>query len=613
MSPTKVARGTRTDPGVGSAERGSAGVVFITDFTRLVRNGDRLCATGMPALRWLWHIIRSAPVWTDTGLRCEVLTPWQGDEPSASDFASRKVWSEFIEDAEAEWARRFHHDAHEVFPRWWRRVLAADLVIGFELPPAFRKALQKQGKTYISFYIHPLRFLRDLCLGAVSNDARVVKILEASAVPEQEIAHQVQRFRALCGFTRLAALRVPKDLPIVIGQTARDSILIQEDGSFADWPDYEAELHEHLSGFDACVLLEHPYRGSSRDIAEYLRCRHGKSIISTKTSSYGLLFSLEMPPSVLTLSSSLGLEAAVAGLPVHFLREDPRRLLLLPELETGSLLPLGHGVLSDATWEAILQRTTKTATNPTAQFSWVLGEHYLRDSLDGWDYQSLRNRLRGIQARTLWLPACDVADSRVTELLEQLHPPPRWDGEITLRQGTPPIRLNETRSYTGSDPGFSELLNIGFHPVENWGAWSVPGRSELIIPVESRSGTILEITLHVICFEGVLDQCPVLEVSNEDELLGVAMFRPNALKTAEMNILCRADIGPVRLGFMMSDSASPKDHGSTDNRQLGFGISRIDLHLARGPLKKSSGVAVWGLPTDDGRASHLPMQLLLSQ
>jgi hypothetical protein len=588
-------------------------VVFITDFTRLAPRGVGIRASGMEPLRWLWHVLRSAPVWREAGLRCELPIPWQGEHPEQGDFASRNAWNEYLEDPESAWARHFHHDAEELFPRWWRKVLSADLVIGFELPPAFRRALHKRGKRYISFHIHALRFLRDLCFGAYSNDVHIANALRSTAVMDEEIALQVHRFRALCGYVRPAALKLPEELPVLIGQTPRDSVLIRPDGSFADWVDFEAELDQRLADFDACVLLEHPYREDSRAISEYLRCRHGKSVISTKTSGYGLIFTLERTPKVITLASSLGVEASAAGLPVDFLLGDPRRLMLMPEQEEGTLSPLGHSVISDAVWRRILGRPSSGLGIPSEQSAWGVGDHYLRDSLDGWGYPALRNRLAGTHARTRWLPSAYMSADRESELLDQMHPPPRWQGEISLVRTSPPLRLNESRRFSGSDPGFQELLGAGFHLGEAWGAWSRPGRSELIIPVQPDADAVLEVSLEVRCFEGVLLECPVLEIFSGDELLGVVMFRPMHHRSARVNVTCRADRAPVCLVMRMPDGASPEELNlANDPRQIAFGVAEINLRLSKGQAPKRTGVSVWGLPSDDGSPSSLPHLLLLA-
>jgi hypothetical protein len=520
-----------------------------------------------------------------------------------------------VQGPEAAWARRFHADGEDLFPRWWRKVLAADFIIGFELSPSIRRALHREGKRYVSFHIHALRFLRDLCFGALSNDPLIVKTLEKAAIPESEVTLQLHRFRALCDFKSLSALKVPEGLPILIGQTIRDSVLIRDDGSFADWPDFDEELQAHLSGFDACVLLEHPYRADSRDIAECIRCRHGKSVISIKTSGYGLLFSMAQTPTVLTLASSLGVEAEAAGFPVSYLLGDPRYLMVLAAQESGSLLPLGHGALSDDVWRSILGRGSETRkTKPTAREEWAFGDHYLRDSLDGWGYRALRNRLEGVGAHIRWLPAALMTEERAAELLQKLHPAPYSDGEVELKVSGPPLKLHENRSLTGSDPAFADLLGSGFHAPEHWGAWAQPGASELVVPVEPRNGAVLEVELEVHCFEGVLPQCPVLEVSHEDQMLGVVMFRPIALRTAQLKLACRADHAPVRLTFQMSDGASPDAiEQSADKRQLGFCITKVEFRLTKRSIRNRQGVAVWGLPTDDCLPSTVPMQLLLSE
>ena len=65
------------------------------------------------------------------------------------------------------WARRYDGNEVDAHAGFVGELEGVDVVVGFELPPAIKRVIHAQGVRYISFHIHALRFLPDLCLGAV--------------------------------------------------------------------------------------------------------------------------------------------------------------------------------------------------------------------------------------------------------------------------------------------------------------------------------------------------------------------------------------------------------------------------------------------------------------
>ena len=477
--------------------------------------------------------------------------------------------------------------------------------------------LHRQQRPYISFHVHALRMLRDLCLGATTNDPAIAGLLAGVAVPDEEIVRQVRRFRALCVFHRVPALAFPAGLPMLIGQTARDSIVI-EGGRFADWPDREDELAAALRGHDACVFIEHPARSDSHTVCEYLRCRHGKAVIATNANGYGALLSTPDIPAVLTLSSSLGVEAEAFGLPTRFLLGDPRQRLRVAGVDVGVDHPLGHGVLSDGFWRALLHQEplpTDSRTSAPAD-TFHLGEHYLRDSLVSWSYQLLRDRLRGAQARRTWMPAADMAAERRDALLRAVRggaAAERGDPlPVVLRD--PPLALGERRRLRIADPGFGALLGKGFHALDpGWGVWSQPGGSELLLPVQPADGAVLTVTLELRCFEGLLERCPVLQIQVAGQVVALAMFRPSGAHSARVCLSLDASTAPIELLLTMNESCSSAQAGlGQDERELGFGLTEIELELQlarRTPRQRPGSVPVWGIPGVTGESIAEPTSL----
>ena len=608
MAPTDKARriGAPKAPRLRVAQWHAPRVAFMADCVRARLQGGVYTGHTQRNIRWLHEIVTAAPVWTVANVHTENLSPPTHRPLNPVELGPPGAWADFQRDPDAAWAERYDAPALDLFPGLLDRAAEFDLVVGFELPPVLKRELQRRGLRYLSIHIHALRMLRDLCLGATTNDPVIAALLAGAAVPQAEVTRQTHRFRALCAFRLVPALAFPPGLPVLVGQTARDSILI-EDGRFADWPDREDELAKALKGHEACIFIEHPYRADSRALCEYLRYRHGKSVIATNANGYGVLLSTPSIPAVLTLSSSLGAEAQAFGLPVNFLLGDPRRRLRVEDLDLGVDEPLGHALLSDEFWRAVLLGEAPRAVLEAAD-PFVLGEHYLRDSLDNWSYQLLRRHLQGAQARKTWMPSGTLAPEREAALIAALG---SGQPGVEFSSFDPPLAQGERRRLRGSDPGFAALLGSGFHGVGSWGVWSQPGRSELIVPVRSAPRATLHLTLDVRCFEGLLEQCPVLEVRVGDRLCAAVLFRPLGSRAARVHVHTPASDGPVRFCLMMINASSPLDTGPGDDpRRSAFAITQIEIALETETLTdESQGLAVWGIPSAAGETTAGPTQV----
>ena len=318
----------------GPAQR----VAFTADFFRCSVTGGRYRSSQARNAAWLREVVTGGLAWQRQSLELQTVFPAEGSAVAAAGKLGPAALAEYTAEAELAWARRYDSDKLVDFDACLTALGRADLVVGFELSPSLKRHLHRQQRPYISFHVHALRMLRDLCLGATTNDPAIAGLLAGVAVPDEEVVRQVRRFRALCAFHRVPALAFPAGLPVLIGQTARDSIII-EGGRFADWPDREDELAAALRGHDACVFIEHPFRSDSHKVCEYLRCRHGKAVIATNANGYGALLSTRDIPEVLTLSSSLGVEAQAFGLPTRFLLGIPASACAWPAWTWASTTP----------------------------------------------------------------------------------------------------------------------------------------------------------------------------------------------------------------------------------------------------------------------------------
>lgn len=596
-------------------------VALLGDLCRFSLDGTALNTPTYRNVAWLRELLASVPALKAPDLEVELLQPAPQPDVDLAWLGGRHVAEAYRADAMLAWAARFDTPQLDVFPEVLRRAVEADLVVGHELPPSVKRHLHANGRRYVSFYIHPLRMLRDLCLGATTNDPAIADALVRVAVPEAEVRAQVHRFRALCHFHRLRAFAFPEGLPVLVGQTERDSVLIEQ-GRFIDWPDREDALAAALQGFDAVVFIEHPFRADSRRVTEYLRCRHGKTVIATDANGYGLLLSANDVPKVLTLSSSLGVEACAFGWPTEFLLQDPRRQLQVDGIDQPFDLPLGHGVLGDAFWH----RLVGTAATPRGRSKalqrghepFVRGEHYLRDSLESWSYHLLRSHLAGARSRKTLMPHGALDPGRRAALVDALLPLPMGEPplrkspaspEVVFEELMPPIVPGRVHVWRGSEPGFRQFLGSGFHPTESWGAWSSQHRCELLMAVAPPAGRgLLSVTIDIGGFEGTLTRSPVLALSAGGRVLALVMLREHDTPTARVTVALPVEAGLARLVIEMSHVASPKETGlGNDDRRYGFGLTAVELELRSADdaelLALLEATQVWGVPQADGSGS----------
>lgn len=579
-------------------------VAFTCDLLRFSLGAQGYRNGQASNLRWLRAVLGGLDEWPRMGIEVRTCGPATSFAELRRRLRSPAVLREYEADSELAWARHYDSDPGEVLPGWLDELLQAELVVGFELPPAVKRALHQRGRPYVSFHIHALRFLRDLCLGAATNDASLARQLERHAVAEAVLEAQVRRFKAQLHKHALAAFELPPGWPLLIGQTGRDSILIDK-GRFADWDHFEARLEKLLKKHPGCVLLEHPMRADSSAIAQTLRARFGKPVVMSNANGYGVLFNEQQIPLAVTLASSLGVEAQAAGIPTRFLLGDPRERLLLAGVDVGSTRPLGHGVLGAAFWQELFEapdsRPRRKAAADTGPFA--LGDNHLRNGLETWSYAQLEQGLVRTRARKVLLPAestsADAEQALCGRLAGADAPVQGWsapvgrpesDRGVDLFVGGRPVGLGEQRQFEASDP-WAPLLLEGFHARESWGAWSA--RPEVRIRVALAPSAVaararLRMRLSLRIFEGLLPRCPVCRVLQQGKTLALVFFRPTAPVHAEVDFDALA-LGPwCELDLQVSDTDSPSHTlGHHDERPLGIAFRQL---------------AVWAMP-DAGDAA----------
>lgn len=587
-------------------------IAFTCDFLRLRPTATGYDSVQLRNMGWLHEVMRLPLHSAARELELSTVVPPQGAAAFARAMGSRAALREYGSDAELAWARRYDAGELDMFRPVLDQLLHADLVIGFELPPSLKRSLHRAGRCYLSLHVHALRYLRDLCLGATTNSLWLTRCLECCAVPDQEVARQAARFKARFALHHPRALAFPPEMPILVGQTARDSILIAR-GDFFDWPQARDALAELTRAHPGVVLLEHPYRGDSASIAEHLRAVHGKQVISTNANGYGVLLANGKAPFLATLASSLGVEAASMGLPAHFLLGDPRDRLIASGIDAGTRLPLGHAVLTEAFWSAVFAGPAAGGPSVADPFRpFALGDDYLRQSLDAWAYRFLLGDINLATCRKSLYPAAPLPAGALGSLARRLVDLPAdvsWDGSdpvtelqshgVVLVVADAPLDAGETRRIPFDAPAATAHLAQGFHAPEPWGCWSRGQRAQLCFSVRPEvvaAGCRLRLALSMHPYSGLLPACPVLRIRSAGCVLAYVVFRPRTAETASLEIQVPVSDPVCRVDIEISDSASPASQGDThDQRLLGFALTRMEVSCERGVADRRQGPAAWGI------------------
>lgn len=566
-------------------------VALTCDLLRFAPSGGRFLNRQLRNVAWLHEMLMVPADWTARAIDLTLLTTPSDPLEFEREFANSSALTEYREDAAGAWAQRYDAANLDVFPKLLESLLDQDLVVGFEMPPSLKNALHRHRREYVSFSIHPLRFLRDLCLGASTNSQRIARLLVAHEIAPEEISRQVHRFRGLFLKHRPAACAIPQDTPVLVGQTEADSVLIRN-GRFQTWSDFDEQVAELLTPFSEVVLLEHPERSNSNTIIRYLRDRHNKTVIATNANSYGVLLSNRLIPRVLTLASSMGVEASSFGLPVTFLLDDPRQKFLVPGVDINVSPALGHGVLMRPFWDALLDSAPTDSLHCNASEDFALGDHYLRSTLQSWSYRALQDGLTNLECHKHLAPSADLSDDGRDRLLGDLLScddatplSPSVAAKLGRSAGLdirvlpPPLAVDETRRIHFSDFGAELYLGHGFHPPESWGVWCGTLRSQVNIPVGADAlarDACLAVSMRLHVFEGLLPRAPVLRICCDDRVVGYVFFRESGLNHQTISFQTTPASASCRIDLEMSDLDTPAATGSsTDDRWLGFGLSEL--------------------------------------
>lgn len=565
-------------------------VAITGDFLRFRPAINRVQNSQHRNIAWLSALLK--PVLSEIeGVVLSIVMP--SDKPSElrKEMANDSVWQEYEDFPDSAWARRYAEHEGDIFPQQLRELAEQNLVIGFELPPSIKRFLGGQGVRYVSFYIHPIRYLRDLCFGATTNCSHISDLLRECQIPASENALQCAKFKALFAGLNLPQTQIPIDAPLLIGQTAMDSSLIVE-GKFRRWQDYKSELIDCLGDSDVVCFLEHPYQRFNAENIEFIRSSLRKDVVSIRGNSYAQLFSFPGFSEIITLSSSLGAEAQSMGYDVKFLLADPREKFIDSKVDQQFLFMLGHMVFEPDLWKCVF--TKKPLSGNRTSDSFYLGENYLRNSLDSWSYRNIQYGMSIEPMAKCLMPSVAADASKTLKLGAHLIDYAGGNYEpsaltalaiqhgIELQFHEPPLQPGKSWSLPIGKSSTKYYLEQGFHETEHAHVWTGSEKSVLVIPIDFGCTDFrVQLTMDISVFEGALRNFPVLAVYIDGVLKGYSLFRPGMSFPVQMSFDFVAIAPVAKINLEFSNIESPINTGlGNDSRELGFALHHIKATAA---------------------------------
>lgn len=179
-------------------------------------------------------------------------------------------------------------------------------VIGFELSPYLLQVLDALQVPYVSFAVHPIRFLPDY-LFQIDSNFLSPSAIEDFRVTGEQIAFEATIFRNAQSYRGCSGLG--EDAAIIFGQEEYDASLIA-DGKVSRLEDYVQDLAELSAAHEVVYFKPHPY---ARHIAEQITfMRQFANVRTINGNPYKLLADPAIK-TVVAQSSSVLTEAQLFG------------------------------------------------------------------------------------------------------------------------------------------------------------------------------------------------------------------------------------------------------------------------------------------------------------
>lgn len=424
------------------------------------------------------------------------------------------------------------------------KIFEVDIIIGFELSPAFCRLLSLRNIDYLNFYNAPIRFLPDLLWTVSTNSKRLAQRLNKWQYDVDNCEQYINRLRIKTAPHQRLLQRnfFSGNTAVVFAQMSADSSVLLNK-KFRNLYDYKEEIARITESLDNVLFIPHPAGSSNIPFMKLIRYIGRGEICNF--NSYALLCS-DNVKKIISLSSSIGVEAELFDKEVFF--------MIGPALRTGGSMvagdayvyTIGHVFFQKDFWLDILGLSLHEVVEKKKNFvekdfirnlswRWAYTDNYYAD-LDktyiiGDNIEKLKEKGNAFGINLMPLTKCET------------------------------IRFNQFRQ----EPLYWAK---GLSGVEHDGRWSDGNitRFEFLIPPNQTEGSI---TFWVLPFVNEAIKRQRISLTTGNYYIG--KFEMSSGRLSRISIPIRKDLlndGSIELEFHFSDAGCPYDYGMSDDRRL---------------------------------------------
>lgn len=259
----------------------------------------------------------------------------------ASNFDGSMVYAAHdLEPSAGNWAALYHQEPSSLALAYLAEFFQGATVIGFELSPYLRRALNQLNATYLDLSVHPVRFMEDLALYISSNNQAISDLVEMFALSDADLR---LRSTFLSGAWRQQGYVQPRyhRAAMICLQTKFDRVLIDR-GKFVSIEQYLPQLKEIRREFDRVYVKPHPHGSSESGVGFIIDQLDDVEIVHK--NFYEMIARHDIDD-VYSISSGTSTEARFLGLQGHHLFRD---YYTAEENRAGG--GVYHAVMDDVLW-----------------------------------------------------------------------------------------------------------------------------------------------------------------------------------------------------------------------------------------------------------------------
>jgi len=397
-------------------------------------------------------------------------------------------------------------------------------IIGFEMNPLDIAFLDLHYIPWIDFEIHPIRFLNDLHFSIKTSFLFDFTTLATSESFIKFAANSIK----LRNFNQY--FNIEENSLMIVAQSPTDKSVFF-DNEFKSLSNYMDTLETIAGQYENIYFRPHPYL-SDMEIGKKIMTSL-KAVLLDQYSYYDLLSSDKLK-AICGISSSCLYEAKYFDKDVFFLENRAKRFsqpVALKNILESSNKWLKAFLQSEENFEAI---------------SFPVQDNLCRDFYGYWSYPHHGK------------PIENSSNALVNTVVQE-------EEDNTI--------------YYSSSVLYS--IGKGFYTPEAWGMWSSGKNAILRIELNDAllSPVHLCIKFGMKIFGPLAEKSPVVKITFGKDQAEYVLFRENMhyVETVELNFLY--DGAAAEIVFESTHEDSPLNHGSTDSRNLSFGIDHFSADI----------------------------------